>query len=56
MKALGVTYTRPVHVYNVTANLSAETRTQMGIEARHTMEREFEKSKVVQHTIHAVFD
>lgn len=38
------------------ANLSAETRTKMGIEARHKMEREFEKNKVVQRTIHAVFD
>ena len=37
-------------------NLSAKTRTEMGIEARHKVEREFEKNKVVQRTISAIFD
>jgi glycosyltransferase involved in cell wall biosynthesis len=38
------------------ANLSADARAEMGIAARQKIEREFEKSGVVQRTIRAVLD
>jgi glycosyltransferase involved in cell wall biosynthesis len=37
------------------ANTSHSKREQMGLAARHKVEREFEKNMVVRKTIHAIF-